>query len=298
MSTGSSNTAESYRVDYHVVLTIYLEPGRELSGPDFATLWSGMNVFSCKQTTAGGFWHEGRSPDKQQGVKLGALDRVQPLLQHGSEPIFGGATSAKWQLARNSTLDCDFYYAHAPASRWQIGDTMPHLLLTVSGQWFERNGVELVLEKMRQHFEVADRYAAPYGLIDVSASEDCYAGMVYGSTFFLNTRLHRWIEQAKWVAFSSKRRDRVRGIYWGNYFGAEILKRLGGRDEFLARFRQTAQFDDGRPNARIWEFPNGIFLSLCLDPLGCKPGPALDAQASRNAIWLVQDLGERGVLGV
>jgi hypothetical protein len=286
---------EPYRVQYHVVATIYLERGRELSGPDFARLWSGMSVFG-KHRAGGGFWHEGTDPGEQRDVDLGSLELVEPLLERGARPIFGGGTCAHAKLARGSTLDCDFYYEHGNAARWEGCDTRPHLFLSVSGQWFERTGVEVVLEKMKEHFDVADRYAPPYGLIDVSASEDCYAGMVYGATFFLNSPLHRWVEQTNWVYAGSKRRDKARGIYWGNYFGAAILDRLGGRQEFLARFREQARFANGKPNARVWEFPNGVFVSLCLDPLGCKPGPPLDGSAGSNLLWLVRELGSRGVL--
>ena len=157
-------------------------------------------------------------------------------------------------------------------------------------------GPEIVLEKMREHFEVADRYAPPYGLIDISAPDDGYAGLVYGCTFFGNSPLHRYVEQANWVYAGSKHRDRVRGIYWGNYFGPAILKRLGGRERFLAGYRQQAGLHsgDGSRDGRIWEFTNGVFVSLCLDPLGWKPGPPL--HAGSNLFWLVQELGSHGVL--
>jgi len=143
---------------------------------------------------------------------------------------------------------------------------------------------------------VADRYSPPYGLIDVAAAEDCYGGMVYVPFFFGNCYLHRRIEHEKWLYACSKRRDQARGVYWGNYFGPAILERLGGRQQFLERYRQQAQFDDGRCNALIWDFPNGVFVSLCLDPLGCKPGPPLDPSAGANGRWLAQELGSRGVL--
>jgi hypothetical protein len=285
---------EPYRVEYHVIANIYLEPGRELSGPDFAKLWSTTSIFG-KHRAGCGFWHALTDPGKQRSVQLGSLEFVEPLLKHGPQPIFGGGTFAKQNLARGSTRDCDFYYAHADASRWFVGDTLPYLLFTVSGQWFEKTGPEIVLEKMREHFEVADRYAPPYGLVDISAPENGYAGLVYGSTFFVNAPVHRWVEQASWVYAGLKRRDCVRGIYWGNYFGPAILKRLGGRERFLAGYRQQAGLHtgDGSLDARIWEFTNGVFVSLCLDPLGCKPGPPL--RGGSNLFWLVQELGSRGV---
>lgn len=284
---------EGYRVDYHVVGTIYLDRGHEISGPDFAKLWSKTTKFG-KHKCAGGFWHEGTAPGGQRNVVLGSLDDVNPLLERGGpKPVFGGGTYAKLKLARGSTLDCDFYFEHTQASRCFGGDTLPHFLMTVSGQWFENTGVEVVLEMFREQFEIADKYCPRYGLIDVSAANDCYAGMVYGSTFFLNSPLHRWAEQANWVHSGSKRKDKVRGVYWGNYFGPELLRKLGGRDRFLKRVRHEARQPDGNIDARIWEFPNGVFVSLGFNPLDCRPGLPLGAPIFP---WLVCELGIHGTL--
>jgi hypothetical protein len=221
---------------------------------------------------------------------------IQSLLDLSDMPIFGGGVSVKANIARNEILDRDFYYAHGSASRSSGYETKPQLLYAVSGQWFEQSGPEIVLGHLREHFEVADRYRTPYGLVDLSSAEDCYGGTVYAPSFCLNSYLHRWSEDFRWLYACSKRRDQARGIYWGNYFGSAILDRLGGRERFLARFRRQAQYPDGRPSARVWEFTNGVFVSLCKDPLGCKPGQALDGWAGQNMHWLVLELGSHGVL--
>jgi hypothetical protein len=54
--------------------------------------------------------------------------------------------------------------------------------------------------------------------------------------------------------------------------------------------------NDGTPNAHIWEFGNGVFVSLCLNPLGCKPGVPLDHSAMFNLQWLHKELGGKGAL--
>jgi hypothetical protein len=197
------------------------------------------------------------------------------------------------KLARNSTLDCDFYYAHSSASRCLGAATLPCLHFAVSGQWFERAGVETVLQKVKEHFEVADRYAPPYGLIDVSASEDCYAGLVYGSVWPSDAPVHRYVEQANWVYAGSKARSKARGIYWGNYFGPAILERLGGRTRFLAAFQKQVNLH-GNQGTRIWEFPNGILITLGVDPLRFSPGQVVPGS---QVMWLTCELGTHGVLG-
>jgi hypothetical protein len=107
---------EPYRVEYHVVGMIYLENGRELSGPDFSRLWSSTSVFG-RQRAAAGFWKADTSPHEVR-VDLGSLEHFLPLLERDDGgPIFGGGTYAKSNAARGSPRDCDFYYAHSDASR-------------------------------------------------------------------------------------------------------------------------------------------------------------------------------------
>jgi hypothetical protein len=121
--------------------------------------------------------------------------------------------------------------------------------------------------------------------------------MVYGSLWMQAAPLHRWVEQGNWVYGASILGDRARGIYWGNYFGPKILARLGGRENFIGRYREQARMNNGAPSAHLWEFTNGVFVSLCLDPMACKPGVPLDHFAMFNLQWLHKELGSKGVLG-
>ena len=53
---------------------------------------------------------------------------------------------------------------------------------------------------------------------------------------------------------------------------------------------------DGSPNADVWEFPNGVYFTLCADPLGCRPGGVLDMDAVTNLKFLLTHFGEAGIL--
>src|SRR5262249_41829952 len=75
-------------------------------------------------------------------------------------------------------------------------------------------------------------------------------------------------------------------------------ERLGGRERFVEAYRAKARLLDGSSNAHIWEFPNGVFISLCVDPLGCKPGLPMDFFANFNMQWLHQRLGPSGALNM
>jgi hypothetical protein len=283
-----------YHVDYQVVAAVYFEPEDVLSGPDFAHLWATTSIFG-KQKVRTYFFHEDATEKarKPTTVQLGSQEFLQPLLQRDTRPIFGGAD---WGQPTGNDVDCDFLLVHSAAGVSWGYVTLPKFMMSVSGQWYGFAGHDVVLSKLKEQFQIVDRYAPRYGLIDVAASEDVYCGWVYSSIWPGAARLHRWTEDIKFRYACTKRKDYARGIFWGNYFGPAILERLGGRDQFVARYRESARDPNGNPNALIWEFTNGVFISLCLDPLGCKPGPPLDGNAAYNLHCLLLDLGPRGVL--
>jgi hypothetical protein len=285
---------ESYRVDYQVFGVTYFEPERLLSGPDLARLWALTGVFGEHKSIAR-FWPQGTvpNPKKHASVELGSLEFLNELTERDPRPLFGGGSCGQPHLRFE---DCDFFFTHEPAARSFGYETLPLFMTGCSGQWFERAGSQVVVEIFRKQLEIADQYGPPYALVDVAASEDCYSGFAYVSCFSLNNRMHRWSEQIKFLYSCTKRRDQARGVYWGNYFGPAILERLGGRERFLSRYREQARDAYGRPNALVWEFTNGVFVSLCQDPLGCKPGAPLDGAAGQNLHWLLLELGSHGVL--
>lgn len=286
-----------YEVDYHAIQVIYFDNDQVFTGPELACVWSGMRRFGEHQV-AGAFWQrkgDNFNLGKKARFALGSLEFIQPML-NGDDPIYGGGTVRQKNLSRGTIQDCDFYFTHKDPSRWEGIDTRPDFTLALSDRWLQRIGVEVFLDMLKEHFELADAHCPPYGLIDVASPNDAWAGMVYGSLWMMQSPLHRWVEQGNWVYGASKKGDRVRSIYWGNYFGPKILTRLGGRENFIGRYREQARLKDGTPNAQIWEFTNGVFVSLCLDPLGCKPGLPLDFSAMLNLQWLHKELGSKGAL--
>jgi hypothetical protein len=284
-------------VGYQVIQVVYFEPGRVPSGPEFAQIWSGMEVFG-KHRASGTFWRSGDVAPipKRRRMGLGSLEFLKPLLEQGTAPIYGGAAVVRRNAARDPSIGPDLDFVLNEASRWQGVETLPYLSLAISGDWFEKAGTDAVVEKLRGHLELVDRHSPCYGLIDLATPEDGWSGMVYGSAWIQNAPLHRWVEQGNWVRAASRKRDRARGIYWGNYFGPALLKRLGGREPFVWRFLEAVRLRNATPSALLWEFSNGVFVSLCLDPLDCKPGAPLSFSAQQNLTWLQNELGARGAL--
>jgi hypothetical protein len=255
-----------------------------------------MRMFGNHQVF-GGFWNLSKEYGcpSESIFELGSVDFLDKL-KSGEASIYGGGTSVKKVLSRDTIHDCDLYFSHNDPSRWDGTDTRPEFTLSISGQWLNELGVETYLDNLKDYFEIADRHSPPYGLIDLATPDDALAGWVYGSVNFMQTPIHRRVELANWVYSASKRGDRARGIYWGNYFGPKILAKLGGREEFLKRYREQTTLKDGTPIAHIWEFANGVFVSLSMNPLKCKPGIPLDIGTIFNLQWLVKTLGSCGVL--
>ena len=145
---------EPYRVDYHVIQVIYFDNDSVLTGPEFASVWSGMSIFG-KDKVVGSFWRRKGyefTSGKQARFELGSLEHVEPMF-NGTDPIYGGGTSVKRNAARDAIQDCDFYFTHKDPSRWDGIDTRPEFNLAISGQWFKRLGAAVALDKLKEHFE-------------------------------------------------------------------------------------------------------------------------------------------------
>ena len=286
-----------HRVEFQVIQLVYFDPERVLSGPEFAGAWSRMGQFGNKRVL-GGFWHANELPPKHPPrFPIGSDEQLAPLLAQGDKPIFGGGFYAPRNVARNDNVDKDFSFeVGGSCSCFDGGEELPYLMFSLSDEWFGKAGGDVVVATIREHFELVDRHAPPYGFVNVAFADDVYGGLAYASVWFQNIPLHRWVEQRNWLHTISRRQDMARSIYWGNYFGPKILDRLGGRERFLKRFRKETEFKDGSTSAIVWEFTNGVFVSLCLDPLGCRPGKPLDFAADFNMDWLHTELAKKGVL--
>jgi hypothetical protein len=239
----------------------------------------------------------GDTESADQRSTLGSPSFGDLLVARDGQVASAGADSVR-RNAANAVLDSDVSFGFKRDGVWDGQAAPPMIRLSVSNQVAEQAGASVVTDLLRRVHEVVDGYSPICGLVDLARPADAYAGMVYGTAWPQNAPLARWVEQTRWLYSAAKKQDRLRGLYWGNYLGPKILKRLGGPDAFSSAFRQHARSHDGSGNAHQWHFPNGMFVSLCLDPLDCRPDrPAgLHPAAERNMKWLVRELGAKGVL--
>jgi hypothetical protein len=287
-----------YVVDYQLVAVVYFS-GSGLSESELGTIWNALSVLGKLRMKVASVWRGdplNRMP-RSQKVVLGEPVFGDRVITNGDDLIGVFAESFKRPNARHPILDCDLSFGYNRDGIWHGEPVPPILSLSISGQLLEKAGSKSVLEILRTFFEVADEHSPLCGLVDLARPSDTWTGMAYGTMIHGRAPLARQIEQEGWLSSGIKKGDRLRGLYWGNYLGPGVLERLGGRKQFLESYEQTARFNDGLPAAQIWRMPNGVFLSLCLDPLDCSPVSSLGILAAQfNMQWLVRELATKGVL--
>lgn len=286
-----------FTVDYHLACAIYFRD-RTPSAADLARAWAALAPLSHRRASTS---IRCRGDKKEATFKgsapLGSPDFSAELMTRGPRITWAGASLVR-RGARNAILDSDVNFEFSRNEIWDGKTAPPSLQLSVCGPVLEEKGSEVILRILRTWFELLDSYSPICGLVDLARTDDACVGTVYGTMWPLTAPLARWIEHINWHYSAANLHDRLRGVYWGNYFGPAILKRLGGKATFVDQFGQKARSFDGTPNALSWSWTNGVFVSLCLDPLECRPnrlaGIAVAAQA--NLKWLIPELGTKGVL--
>jgi hypothetical protein len=285
-----------YRVAYHVICVIYFSEGVP-SGREIAQLWAALAALGDLSAEISVFRRGDTEPLDLADSPLGSPEFSEVLIASG-EDIQSAGASCFWPDAHNAISDSDVNFMFDSDAICDGVEAPPMLALSVSGQVIERIGRTDVIHILRRFCDVADAFSPICGLVDVARPKDACAGMVYGAEFMANAPLARWIEHLSWLHSGARKRDRLRGLYWGNYLGPSVLERLGGREQFVETFEKNARDYDGTPNAHCWQLPKGLFVSLSLDPLDCRPTAPSGIQpaAEANLRWLLRELGTRGVL--
>ncbi len=287
---------KEYRVDYHLICAIYFSdagpPGGEL-----ARLWTGFQKLGSYPVEMS-FISEGDT----QGSPLPNSTLGSPLLSEmfvskADTLISAGASSFRLD-AHNAALDSDVNFIFQRNGRFNGQATPTRLELSVSDQAIQAVGSTVILALLKNLFDVADQYNPICGLVDLARPNDAFAGAVYGTCFPRNAPLARWVNHLNWVYSGPSKADKLRGVYWGNYLSAKHLDRLGGRERFSHLCTKNARNHDGSPNAHAWQLANGLFLTLCFDPVDCRPDSpiGLHPAAEANLKWLIRELGPSGVL--
>jgi hypothetical protein len=99
-----------------------------------------------------------------------------------------------------------------------------------------------------------------YLLVDIAPMEETGAAGVYHPESYPHVfprSLHRHVEAKKWNRLREKRRDYVRGVFWGKYFSPEVLERLGGKESFRHRYLEKAKQEVANWRSLVQDTPHG-----------------------------------------
>jgi hypothetical protein len=300
MNAKTQNASSSF----HFVLTVYFEDDAGLPSADFLRELC-VNVAEIGKEsgcvgTEGSFWSVEAAPSPARRMKIRPGSRTPLELFDslpGNTPICGSVCWVHKESDRRYDSDIELICMPAvPRRRTFIPAT---LQLSFSECIAKQLGAEPVIEVMQKCLQSVDALRPFYAFIDVALLADANGGANYGPLPNLSTSIQQKLQMNEWIFHGAKSRARVRGIYWGNYFGSRILDVLGGRESFIQDYERQIG-GNVHPTAVVRKMKNGVFVSLSKSILSAVPSPAIEhyeLSLDRNLLWLQAELAKHCVLG-
>jgi len=261
-----------------------------LSVGDVRRLWELLAIL--KRSAKAYVYQTTEEPSAGIELRCGDVEAYNRLFYDSSGSFWGGFDCLKSSSSSNGLVDAEFGFGCKQSSRWKGVDTLPDSSLYFSESLLNEVGWRDIASVFKNHFELADSANALSGFIDVGSADHLFSGMVFESIVLPKMPLYRWVEQARWVTTGKHKFNRLRGLYWGNYFSSKTIAALDTvcNGDFLNSYKSQARYADGESNGIIWELRNGIFVSISLSPLDCEPGKPIDLSTQNNLVWLVEKL--------
>lgn len=144
-----------------------------------------------------------------------------------------------------------------------------------------------------------------YGYIESAGWSESSEGDAYSNTMGHMLKWRQQLEYSVWQAYGMlpsqykfwRERYPVKGVFWGNYLGPSILKRIGGAERLKAYIDERCK-EDPR-NGWYRDMPGGaIFLALSdrVSDAQYELGGDPPERAMVNAVWLWSVLREANVM--
>jgi len=132
---------------------------------------------------------------------------------------------------------------------------------------------------------------------DVSDFYETSLGLYYSEMRVSWVSPNRTFYQYLWDTAGATRAEKVRGVHWANYYGPEIVARLGKPDELSAEFRLLDSPGDQRM-CECFEDGSMLFLLTHKISLFCFPYRRLSTRddIKKRYVWLYKRLRAADVL--
>jgi hypothetical protein len=173
-----------------------------------------------------------------------------------------------WHSTREAMSWCFAAHSmreHGDVTRWS---TDPSVLIMVDMARAKRAESEFDFAKQVTEATLADAHIW-FGLIDPATDRIVGRPSLYNSNAGNGFDWEHLVEQAYWRHDALGTRDRVRGIYWGNIYGAAFAKRIreAGYDEQMKALEEhpIPGVREGQSGATTIEGPHGGMAVLLDD---------------------------------
>lgn len=265
-------------------INAYFADEHRLSAESIVRLWSKLDVFGRRSGVLYSPSTVSDSASDEVRLELGEEGALADLL--GKE---GGSMEGA------IVVDDDISFGSHTLHPWKNGSRIARSILSLSEAAVRSVGWKMTLELISEYISLAASSKAFYGKVDYSKDSETISGGTFGSVIHLDAPLDSIVEQSIWLQ-QGVRQKRVRGVYWGNYLSRELLDKLGGN--FAQEYRTQAQNLNGESTGLVWEFTQGTFVSISLDPtVGSIFGEdMMDIETLENVNWLVQRFTEARLL--
>lgn len=141
--------------------------------------------------------------------------------------------------------------------------------------------------------EIGRTVGAASGLIEISDCWDSGFGRIHGASTIGYAPFQRQLARKVWVEGDDH--EKVRGVFWGNWLGAEQLARLGGATPFVTAYRAL---EDPHDHDLVRIQPDGSVLALLSrEPEDMLfPFHRLTPNTLSRASWLFREFGKARLL--
>lgn len=231
--------------------------------------------------------------DEQRSITVAAARYLR------ADPADEGTAHLAWQVSGNAPRDAHNSSPYTEVSAVCAADPFVDLLHALPPP-HQREQIGRLLDAIATEPTPWD-----YGYMELADWSEIREGRAYGIMMGNTVRWRQLIEYNVWQRYGMLPSEYktwhdkypVKGVYWGSYFGPQLLERLGGADRLKSHVDEECRLDKRCGWYR--DMPGGaLFLALSDDigQVAYVDGFSQPNRAVNNAVWLWSVLREANVM--